>query len=332
MASNQHQAVTPELKAQIFNLAQQGLSNREIGRTLSVHNTTVGRYRNLMPAEQPTKKVGEFNIDEWMNWMEAGQKLKKKASFSQHSADIVLGDGKSPQVICPQGDWHIASWGTDHSLVRSTIKEIQETENAWFPLMGDMIQMSIKMRNVLEVSDNMIPPELQTQFLAQLMEKIVHKVPFSVWCNHGVEREEAQSGISMVKHVLSRKSVYFNGIGHPNLRVGEQTYKFAANHKWRGNSMYDTTYAMKRYARMEANDREVILGADNHRPGFSVSYEGGMKRVAMRTGTFQTSSGYAQRYFSLRTWPEMPAVVLHHDAHLAVPFENLDQALKYIGQ
>lgn len=328
---------TPSLplnvQQQIRDMAGEGISHRMIAAALGVSVGTVSKFRNIgTPPIASDKKTGEFDIDEWLNWMESGQRLRKKASWSQNCSTIKLGDGKSPQIICPQGDWHIASWGTDHSLVRNAIKEITETPNAWFPLMGDMLQMSIKMRSVVEVSDNLLPPEHQAMFLEKLLDKIVHKVPFSVWCNHGVEREEKQSGISSIKNLLSSRSVYFNGIGHPDIQVGDQVYKCAASHKWRGNSIYDTTYAMKRYARMEANDREIIIGADNHWAGYSVYYEGGMKRIGMRCGSFQVNSGFANRYFSLRTWTVMPSIVLHHDKHLAVPFENLDQALRYIGQ
>lgn len=346
--------MAPEKRDRVIELLREGRVQDEIARLVGVSSGYVGGQAAKLRLEEgeyrrkskpdlsqtipesseplPFKKNGEFDLDEWLDWMESGQALRKKASYTQHDAVIELGDGKTPQIVCPQGDWHIASWGTDHKLLRDTIKEIDETENAHFPLMGDMIQMSIKMRSVLEVSDNLIPPELQAQFLEKLLDKIMHKVPFSVWCNHGVEREEKQSGISMVKHILSRRTVYFNGIGHPDIKVGDEIYRWAVSHKWRGSSMYDTAWGNRRYARMEANDREIVWGADNHRPGFATYYEGGMKRTVGQTGTFQTGSGYAQRYFSLRTWPIMPCVVLYPDVHRVVPFENLDQALQHIGQ
>jgi hypothetical protein len=328
--------LTAEKLAEVKRLIALGLTHRRIARELNLSLGVISRAKHSTKVPEPVieanKKEGEFDIDEWLDWMEQGQSLKKKASYSQNDATIKLGDGSTPQVICPQGDWHICSWGTDHKLVRAAIQEINETPNAWFPLIGDMVQMSIKMRSVLEVSDNMVPPELQCAFLEQLLEKIIDKVPFSCWCNHGVEREEKQSGISMVKHVLARRTVYFNGIGHPDIQVGDQVYKCAVSHRWRGASMYDSTFGNKRYARMEANDREIIFQADLHRPAFGTYYEGGMKRTALTCGTFQTGSGYAQRYFTLKTWPVMPAIVLHGDRHLAVPFEKLSQALKYIGQ
>lgn len=319
-------------RSEVIRLKQEGCSHREIHERIGVSLGAISNITRLGAVAQVSdKKVGEFDLHEWLDWMESGQALRKKASFSQHDGVIKL-EGKGPQILCPQGDWHVASWGTDHRLVRNAIAEIKGTPNAWFPLMGDMIQMSIKLRSVLEVSDNLIPPDMQAAFLEQLIEEIVDRVPFSVWCNHGVEREEKQSGISMVKHILSSRSVYYNGIGHPDIQVGKEIYPAAVSHKFRGDSMYDTTHAMKRYARMEANDRELLIGADNHRAGFTWYFEGGKPRVALRTATFQTGSGYAQRYFSLKTWPVMPCVVLHDDEHRMVPFENLAQALKYIGQ
>jgi hypothetical protein len=312
---------------------RKGYSVREIQTRCNVSMGTVANVRkkmNTQPSLQETKKVGEFVLDEWLDWMESGQKLKKKASWSQSEATIKLGDGKRPQILLQLGDTHIASWGTSHALVRSVIKEINETPNLWVALMGDLIQMSIKLRNVLEVSDNLLPPEQQTQFLEKFLEKILDKIAFSSWCNHGVEREEKQSGISMVKNLLSRRSIYFNGIGHPDLQVGTQIYRAACSHKYRGNSMYDANFGNKRYARMEANDRELILQADLHRFAISQYNEGGMFRVAMTNGSFQLGSGYAQRYFSLKTCPYMPCVVLHHDRHLMVPFHSLDMAIAYV--
>ena len=332
--SNQYSPMPIETRREMHALHGRGLSNRQIGERLGLHNTTVMRHlsRPVPPAETPAKKAGEFNLDEWLDWMEDGQALKKKASWSGATAPIKLGDGSAPQILLQLGDTHIASWGTDHKLLRAALKEIQETDGLWVALMGDLVQMSIKLRSVIEVSDNMIPPEQQVEFLEQMLEKILPKIAFSSWCNHGVEREEKQSGISHIKYLLSRRSVYFNGIGHPDVQVGDQVYRMACSHRFRGNSMYDSTFGPKRYARMEANDREIILQADLHRPAISTFVEGGAKRIAITNGTFQINSGYAQRYFSLRTFPVMPCLVLHHDEHKAVPFWNLNEALQYLGR
>lgn len=330
--------LAPELERSVIALLRQGGTLRSISEQSGVSigkihaiKTQITKY-GLQPGLQDTKKVGEFDIDEWFDWMETGQALKKKASWSQDTAKITLGDGKTPQILFQLGDTHIASWGTNHKLMRNAISEIRDTPNLHVALMGDLIQMSIKMRSVLEVSDNMLPPEQQCMMLEKVLEKIIDKVAFSTWCNHGVEREEKQSGVSMVKAILSRKTVYFNGIGHPDVHVGKEVYKFAASHKYRGNSMYDSTFGPKRYARMEANDREIILQADLHRPAVSHYVEGGAERLAITNGSFQTGSGYAARYFTLKTWPIMPCVVLFPDRHEFVGCWNLAQAIRMAGK
>ena len=278
------------------------------------------------------KKVGEFNIDDWFDWIETGQALRKQASWSGTTGPITLGDGSGPIVLSQLGDTHLGSWGTDHRLVRTAFNEIRDIDGLFVALMGDLDQMSIKLRSVIEVSDNLLPPDLQAQFIEALLDMIVDKIAFSSWCNHAIEREQNQSGTSLHKYLLNRRSPYFDGIGHPDIKVGDQIYKFACSHKFKGNTQFDSTAGPKRYLRLEAPDREICLQGDLHRPGIAQYTEGGSERIAMTNGTHQLHSGYAERYFSLRAFPIMPSLVLYPDKHRAVPYWNLDEALKSLGR
>jgi hypothetical protein len=286
--------------------------------------------RSETPAVVSDKKIGSFNWEEWNEWIESGQKLRKKASFSQDFAKIQLGDGKSPVIVANIADLQIGCWGVDYEKLRILTQEILETPNFYVILGGDLVQMAIKMRSVLEVTAQVMPPEQQIRFLESWLEKIWSKVVCSCWCNHGVEREEKAAGLSSVKNLLASKSVYFNGIGHPDIIVGSQTYKCTLSHRYRGSSIFDSTFGPKRYMRMEANDREIAFQSDLHRPAISEYFESGMHRLAMTCGTIQTNSGFAKRYFSLFTQEVFPSVVLHPDEHKFVPFWNLQSAVKYV--
>jgi hypothetical protein len=327
-----------DTELEVMRLKSLGMSHRQINSMTGVSVGAVSAIANRCaipvsaPASQDDKKLGEFDWREWCEWIESGQKLKRKASWSQEKAAIELGDGKSPQILYQLGDLHIGAWGTDYAILRSITDEIKNLEGCWVALVGDLLEMAIRLRGVLEVCSQVLPPEQQVQFLESWLEEILDKIAFSLWCNHGVEREEKMSGVSSIKGILSKRSVYFNGIGHPDIKVGEQVYRVAASHKFRGNSMYDSTFGPKRYSRMEAHDRELIMQGDLHRPAISQYTEGGIEKVAITSGTLHLNSGYAKRYFSLRTLPVFPCVVLHHDAHRIVPFWNLDDALKYLGR
>ncbi len=324
--------ISADLQSGIIAQLAAGDSERVIAARLGVHHSTVHKYKNRTPPPVSDKKMGEFNWQEWGEWIQEGQKLKRKASYSQQgTADIRLGDGKSPVILIQLGDLHMGSWGVDYGLLKSITEEIEETPNLYVALVGDLVEMAIKMRSVLEVMGQILPPEQQLAFLESWLEKIMPKVAFSCWCNHAVEREEKMTGISSVKNLLARGSVYFNGIGHPDVRVGDQVYKFAVSHKFRGSSMFDSSFGPKRYMRMETDDREIALQGDLHRPAISEYVEGSKHRLAITSGTLQLNSGYAQRYFSLKTFPVFPCIVLRHDRHEFIPFWNLKQANEYIA-
>lgn len=307
--------------------ALHGVGTGTVSRIKKSFNIPTPDHKPVIVAD---KKLGEFDWEEWTAWIESGQKLRKKASFSQNFANIQLGDGKSPIILLQLGDFHIGSWATDYGALRTITREILETPNLYVILGGDLIDMAIKMRSVLEVTGQVLPPEQQIMFLESWLKKIWPKVAFSCWCNHGVEREEKFTGISSVKNLLASKSVYFNGIGHPDIVVGAETYKGVVSHKFRGNSMYDSTFGQARYLRMEASDREIGWQQDLHRPGIRQYFEGGMDRVVMTCGSIQ-GGGYAERYFSLFTQKVFPALVLHHDEHKFVPFWNLQSAVRYVN-
>lgn len=48
----------------------------------------------------------------------------------------------------------------------------------------------VNLRGVLEVSDNLLPPEMQTKFIDSWFNEIGHKVGFATWDNHGIMRQE----------------------------------------------------------------------------------------------------------------------------------------------
>lgn len=253
-------------------------------------------------------------------------------SWSQEHADIVLGDGKNPIILATFSDQHIGSYGADYKKFIELTEEIINTPNLYVSLIGDELEMAIKLRSVLEaVGSQVLTPEMQEAFLESWLEEIRHKVAFATWSNHAVMRQESQAGTSSVKNMLARNVVYFNGIGHADLKVGKEIYKCAASHKFRGGSMFNRMHAQGRYVRQCASDRELVLMGDIHQPGFSSTEEGGHEAVYITAGTLHTNSGYAKRFFSLKTSPVFPCVVLHPDEHLMTPFKTIKEALRYVG-
>lgn len=265
------------------------------------------------------KKTGDFNWREMVGHITGLQQIRHESSWSQDEADIRI-DTDEPICVVTLSDTHLGAWSSDHELFVRITDEIINTPNLYVVLLGDLLNLAIKLRGVGEVKDDLLPPELQHLFLEQWLEEISPKLLMSTWDNHGVEREETQAGSSVTARLLSRKTVYFSGIGHADILVGEQTYKFAVSHHFMGRSMYNPVHGAQRYLIQEGHEREIAMCGDSHVPGLLVFRHGGTLKVAVNAGTTQLNSRYAKRYFSLISNPDFPCVVLDPHEHRVTPY------------
>lgn len=307
---------------------RQGMSQCAVSRELGIGRGTVQNYEKLaVPLPKVNKKRGEMHWREWVPAIKQFQGLKKKASYSQDEAFVELGDGKSSVALMAFSDQHMGAWSTNYEKLIELTDEILGTKNLYVGLLGDYGHYAIKLRNVLEVSDNLLPPEQQTDFIESWFNDIWERVAFATWENHGVERQEKQAGESSTKRLLSRKFAYFNGIGHVDIKVGSQIYKAAVSHMFRGRSIENPCHGQMRYMRREGIDRDFAMSGDSHVPGMIKYTDGNRTRVAINAGSIQTGSGYAKRYFSLTTHPVYPIIVLSPDRHEMTPYWSVAEWL-----
>jgi hypothetical protein len=331
----------PETHKLIYVYGKQKLSISQIRRVLRdkhgirVAVGTVFNWKNVPPPGlrvagigiKADKKTGETDWREMAAHLRTGQELRHKWSDSQDHATVELGDGTHPVALGTFSDQHIGSWGCNYDLLEQLTDEVVNTPRFYIGMLGDEGQYSIKLRSVIEVSDNQLPPEYQTKFIESWFDYIWKKVAFATWDNHGVERQEQLSGESSLKRTKSKRVVYFNGIGHVDLVVGGQIYRGAVSHVFRGRSMLNPCHAIMRYMRFEGIDREWGMMGDSHVPGMIKYADGAKVRIAVNGGSLQNNSGYAKRYFSLTTHPTYPVIVFRHDRHEMVPFWSLKEAL-----
>jgi len=269
------------------------------------------------------KKKADFKWREWGELAERIQDMHRRASVSQKFAKIQLGDGKKPVCLLPFSDQHIGSRGTNYKIFRKMTEEILETPNLYIAIMGDLAEFAIKLRSVAEVCAQVFGPEKQMQFVEDWFKEVEPKVAFCTWGNHEDERTEKQAGFGVMKWLMGHSAVYIDGIGHADIQVGKQTYKWGVSHKFRGYSYQNPCHAGMRYMRFQGIDREIAWMGDIHQPAYIHYYDGPTERVSGVAGTLNLDSLYAGRYFSIFTQPHFPCVEMHHDAHDFNVFKNL---------
>lgn len=272
------------------------------------------------------KKISNFN---WRDPIEPLKALKKVFDNGKASQDFAKWSIKTDSDICVivVGDLHAGSWATNYDQLVQITDEIINTPNLYVILVGDLLQMSIKLRGVLEVSDNALPPKWQLLWLESWLQDVKHKVICSTWDNHSVMREENATGYSRYADIFQRHVIYHDNIGHIDVFVNDNVYKVAAAHFFRGRTMYNPCHGQMRYMRMTANDREICIAGDSHEPGIVVYNEGGTKkRVAINCGSTQ-NGGYGKRFYSLINSPIFPCFALGGKERYITPYWSVKEWL-----
>ena len=263
----------------------------------------------------------------WTDMLDALHTMQDLADLTKGSQDHGYVEietlGNKPVAIGFISDWHMGSWGTDYRKLAELTKTILETDLR-IAVLGDMVQMSISLRNVLEQADNLLPPKMQMQFLESWLDDMQGRILWATWDNHSVEREEKAVGFSKYAELFKDRTMYHSGIGHIDVSVGEEVYRIATSHRFRGNTATTAVGGQIRYMRMEAPDREIVVAGDSHRPALYSFYDGALHRFAINCGSLQVGSGYAKRFFSLHTKTDMPVVVLHPKEHRVIPFLSME--------
>lgn len=306
-----------------------GVSDGTIRKAYSVHvtskkNRDLEQYKTEDIATDKAE-LGDFN---WRDAIQPLQDLQKQFKAHKGSQDFATWEIKTKKPICVLvlGDTHMGSWATNYERLIQITDEIINTPNLYVILVGDLLQMSIKLRGVLEVSDNALPPYWQIRFLDSWLQSIKHKVICSTFDNHSVMREENAVGFSTYAEIFKRHTIYHSGIGHIDVKVGKEVYKIAVAHFFRGRTMYNPCHGQMRYIRMEAHDREIVAAGDSHVHGVVHYMEGGKERLTLNCGSIQ-NSGYGKRFFSLKNQDYFPCFTLDPNEHRFVGYRSVSDWL-----
>jgi predicted phosphodiesterase len=284
----------------------------------------VPRRNNSLLLEQ--KRLGHMDWREMTSTLVEMQDYKRQASQTQTTANIVI-ESDGPVVVMVLADTHVGSWSTDYELFMRITDEILEIPNLFVCLLGDMAHMAIKLRSVDEVSDNLLTPDLQLRYLESWLQELEPRVLFATWGNHDIEREESQAGGSRFADLYRRTVPYFGGIGHADVTVGTQSYRIAASHKFLGRGMNPVMGPMN-YLLREGTNCDIAIAGDSHVPGIMKFTHGPDEKLAINCGSIQTMSGYARRYFSLKTHPVFPVFTLDPEEKIFSPYWSLREYLR----
>lgn len=313
----------------VIELRKLGYGRDRISRELKITTDEARKYIHQANLLQ-TNTANITNWREFLTPISGMQALSSALSKTNHKPNITI-DTDVPICIVPLADFHIGAYGTDYSLLEKITDELLSTPNLYTILLGDELDLTIKLRSVAEVFSGVLTPEQQVSFARSWMEEVAPKVIAAIAGNHD-ERTTQVSGISIHKDIFAKFVPWANGIMHIQLKVGDVTYNIAGNHTFRGYSMYNRTHGQKRFSREQYPDGDIYLAGHTHQPAYTWEMEHGKQKLYINTGTLKTNDSYAKTFFTLHSHPDFPCFVLYPREKRIIPLPSVAAWLSLTNQ
>jgi len=255
------------------------------------------------------------------------QNLTDRMSNGQVFATIKIETDRDNIAIATSADWHMGSSSVDYASFGRNIDYISNTDGMYVLCVGDYRDNFVKFRTASCILDQIMGPKEQTQLLASILEefKAKNKVLAMTWGNHDDNRDEQNTGFSIVQHMFGDDFVYFDGMGVLNLEIINKkrgttvSYSIVMSHVGKGYSMYNENHGQRRLYK-EFYPGDVVVTAHKHTPAFQYTQmystaadqgkEFGGEAWFIQTGTFKTKfDAFSNRYFG-RGISGMPTILL----------------------
>jgi hypothetical protein len=315
-----------------FNL---GFPGKRTKKAFQVKREMLGISRDHMLVLKPGTEDSPVLWDKkeatatWEDWIEPTAAMQAVAAASrkdQNEATIAF-PGTHDVPVAFISDWHIGSWGTNaHDIARETkrLQDLHRQHGLYIAILGDMLEMAIRLRSVLEQNGNLLPTDMQFFFLRSWLEDVLAMTLWSTWDNHAVQREEELTGLSAYATLFSDRTIYHRGIGHVRLHIGDESYTVATSHRFPGRSRGNPVASQMRYLSEEAPQCDAAIAGDSHVPAIAQYYAGGAIRTVANAGALHTNSAFAERHCTLSTSDAMPVIVFSASRHCLTPYFSLD--------
>ena len=114
------------------------------------------------------------------------------------------------------------------------------------------------------------------------------------------------------------------------LQVGAQDYRVLMRHQYRYHSSFNLGHAVKRLWEMGQDDFDVGVLGHHHEPACEPFVKHGLRRYALRPGSYQFTSSHGRRYGFNHSQPTCPTVVLWPNRRQLVGFWDVWEAASYL--
>ena len=237
---------------------------------------------------------------------------------------------QKPIGICFVSDQHIGNSGTDHTKMEKDAKLIGSAEGMYAILGGDGMDNFIKTKLLPAIINSKTSPTDQAKMLEYYLDFFNGHILAGISGNHEWWTK-LTSGIDVLKKLHESKGLLYSP--HEffiTIKLGSQEYRIFIRHKTRYNSSMNPTHTIKQMLRFGDYDFHIGVRGDEHQTAIEPFLLHGVKRLAVRSGSYKILDSFAEQVGFNRATPTCPVVILYPDKFLMTAFDNVEEGVKML--
>lgn len=299
-----------EKQKELSDLRDLGLTINEIadkfGTTYKSVETALRRYSVKLPKTSVNQIKNLFfpdvkempPVEELLNHVIAGQKLvrrfdpRQREAFPEYKTDKWIG-------IVIQGDWHFEHYKVDLEALVKDLDTIGAEQDVFYLFNGDAGDWSdVRFaREGYNMPSIIIPIEMRHEILWYFISKIKNLLAVTCGCHDDWVKNRHFDIIGEIKNkrnAMGLKTYYLGYGGIINFKVGKETYRIAAYHKFGRESIYNDFHPCVKF--LQAIDSSCDIVAISHRHdkvGIAHQFYQHVPRIFVRSGSHQYLTDYA---------------------------------------
>ncbi len=259
------------------------------------------------------------------------ERINDKAIHKSKTKDKfeVKFDADEPIAVAFVSDQHISP-GTpvDMARMRADAEFIRDTPNLYAVLCGDGIDNHIKHRGAMLAMRSTASDQYK---LFEFYLSIFAPKVLALCSGNHESFTKAFAGIDVLDYISERQRICYSPHGFViTVIVGGQPYVIHCRHQYRMNSSVNETHAPKQLWRFGEVDFDIGNVAHNHVIAVESAWMRGLKRIFMRSGTYQISSDYAKMYGYNSCYETCPTAILFPRKRKLIGFDDMRDAVQHL--
>lgn len=255
--------------------------------------------------------------------------LDVKRHQAERLIDVEVDDDR-PIALAFKSDQHIRQSGPIMMRrMREDAELVAVTDGMYAALAGDGVDNHIKHREAMANGGDKPKDswKLYDHYLGMFAEKIL-----VVASGNHDDWTRDFTGVDQVKALAEKNRVHYcPDEALIRLQVGEQRHQILVRHQFHtGNSRMNLGMVVKRMWELGNDDFDVGVIGHHHEPACEPFLKHGIRRWALRPGSYQLTSSYSRRKGFAHSYPTCPTVILWPNQRRVMGFWDVWEAASYL--